>query len=97
MATGILERAQALAMGPWILGLTLPPTCCVTQGPLLFLSGLQFPHLRNGLALGWWELRGELDRISIFMLLNSTQTPVMFLVCVWGPVGWRGLVLGSQT
>lgn len=22
-------------------------TCCVTQSPLLFLSGLQFPHLRN--------------------------------------------------
>lgn len=34
-------------------------TCYVIQSPVLSLSVLQLPQLRNSLALGGWELKSE--------------------------------------
>ena len=88
-------ESPGLAHGTPDSGSHSAPVCCVIQGPLLFLSGLQFPHLRTGLALGWWEL-GDMAYLMGFQSLCSSTLPRHQCTwCVyggqWGAGGCAGL------
>lgn len=85
-------ESPGLGRGTLDYGLHSALTCCVIQRPLLFLSGLQFPHLRNGLVLGGWELKAEACLIGFVSSCSLRLHPghtwrSVQLVCVCGGMG----------
>lgn len=75
-------------------------TCYVIQSPMLFLSVLQLPHLRNSLALGGWELKSEACLIeflsSCSLRLYQDICDILCAWCVSGEEWLKSAVPGSQ-
>lgn len=93
-----LGESPGLAHGTPDLGVSLCSSMLCDPGPTVVPLSASVSSSENWLGSGLVGVGGHglFEGISIFMLLNSTQTPV-YLVCVWGPVGCRRLALGSQT
>lgn len=75
-------------------------TCYVIQSPVLSLSVLQLPQLRNSLALGEWELKSEACLIeflsSCSLRLHQDTCDGLCAWCVWGEEWLERVVLGPQ-
>lgn len=95
-------ESPGLGRGTLDYGLHSALTCCVIHSPLLFLSGLQFPHLRNGLVLGGWELKDEAYWIGFVSSCSLRLHPghmccSVQLVCVRGGMGGEGCSRAHRT